>query len=77
MKELLVFKMPNCAPCKQLESILKDIQNVRLINVMDNMEEAEKYSIRKAPTVIIIEDGEEADRFTGVKTREEILSYLE
>ena len=77
MKEIKVFKMPNCAPCSQLEPVIKEFENVSILNVMDNMEEAKKFGVRKAPTVVFLKDGEETARFTGFKTREEILSYLE
>ncbi len=77
MKEIKVFKMPNCAPCLALEPVIKEFENVSILNVMDNMEEAKKFGVRKAPTVIILENGEEINRFSGFKTKEEIASYLE
>ena len=44
---------------------------------MEDFEKALQYSVRKAPTVIILENGEEINRFSGFKTKEEIASYLE
>ena len=44
---------------------------------MEDFEKALQYNIRKAPTVIILENGEEINRFSGFKTKEEIASYLE
>lgn len=77
MKEIKVFKMPNCVPCNQLEPIISEFENVTFINVKDNIEEAKKFGVRKAPTVIILENGQEINRFSGFKTKEEITSYLE
>lgn len=71
------FYSPNCAPCTLLKKELEGLDNVEYVNVMDNMEEAKKFGVRKAPTVIILENGEEINRFSGFKTKEEIASYLE
>ena len=77
MKEILDFYSKNCVPCTQLKKELDNFENVSILNVMDNMEEAKKFGVRKAPTVIILENGEEINRFSGFKTKEEIASYLE
>lgn len=76
MREILVFKMPNCAPCNQLEPVIKEFENVTFIKVMEDIEKAKKYQVRKAPTVIVLEDGEEKLRFSGFKTKEEIEELL-
>lgn len=72
MKEYLVFKMPNCSPCVQLTPIMEEFINVTFINALEDFELALKYNIRKAPTVIILQNGEEIGRFSGVKTKAEI-----
>jgi thioredoxin-like negative regulator of GroEL len=76
MREILVFKMPNCAPCTQLEVVMKDFENVSFLQVMENVEKSQQFNIRKAPTVIVLEEGKELLRFTGYKTKEEIENLL-
>ena len=71
------FYSPNCAPCTLLKKELEGLDNVEYVNVMEDFEKALQYNIRKAPTVIILENGEEINRFSGFKTKEEIASYLE
>ena len=77
MKEILNLYSKNCVPCTQLKKELDNFENVKYIDVMEDFEKALQYNIRKAPTVIILENGEEINRFSGFKTKEEIASYLE
>lgn len=77
MITLKTFVSVNCAPCTLLKKELDGLDNVEYINVMDDFEKALEFNIRKSPTVIFLKDGVETNRFTGFKTKEEILSYLE
>lgn len=77
MITILDFYAPNCVPCTMLKKELSDIINVKYINVTEDFEEAIKHNIRKAPTVIIFNNGEEINRFTGFKTKEEIEKLLQ
>ena len=77
MTTLKTFVSVNCSPCQMIKKELESFENVEYINVMDDFEKALEFNIRKSPTVIFLKDGEETARFTGFKTREEILSYLE
>lgn len=77
MINIVDFYSPNCAPCALIKKELEGLDNVEYVNVMDDFEKALEFNIRKSPTVIFLKDGEETARFTGFKTREEILSYLE
>jgi thioredoxin-like negative regulator of GroEL len=36
----------------------------------------QKYRVKNIPTVILIEDGQETRRFTGVKTFNQIIDFL-
>ena len=76
MTEILVFKMPNCSPCKMLEPVILEFENVTLLDTMKEIEKSMQYGVRKAPTVIHLEDGKEVGRFTGFKTKEEIKEFL-
>ena len=77
MKKIIDFYAPNCAPCIALKKELEGIENVEYINVMEDFDKALEYNVRKSPTVIILENGEEINRFSGFKTKEEITSYLD
>ena len=71
------FYSPNCAPCALIKKELEGLDNVEYVNVMDDFEKALEFNIRKSPTVVFLENGEEINRFSGFKTKEEIASYLE
>ena len=77
MTKIIDFYSPNCAPCALIKKELEGLDNVEYVNVMDDFEKALSFNIRKSPTVVFLKDGVETARFTGFKTREEILSYLE
>jgi thioredoxin-like negative regulator of GroEL len=72
MRKYLVFKMPNCSPCAQLKPVMEQFDNVEFVDASEDFEKALEYNIRKAPTVIILEEGVEIKRFSGFKTKQEI-----
>jgi hypothetical protein len=76
MKKLLVFKVPNCVPCKQLEITIGEMENVEFIDSSVDFETALDFNIKKAPTAILLDDGVEIGRFIGLKTRDEILKFM-
>ena len=72
-KVLLDFYAPWCAPCKQLDPLLDRVPlKVIKINVDEHPEIAGQYDVRGLPTVIVMEDGVEAVRFTGNKVAERL-----
>jgi thioredoxin 1 len=79
-KELLKFQADWCSPCKQLSSIMKDMDLGMPVNVVDidhDTAMTTKYQIRGVPTLIILEDGKEVKRMSGVKKLDELKQWLE
>lgn len=71
-----------CGPCKVLGPILDsiakeraDIQVVK-VDVDINSELSTEYAIRSIPAVYIFKNGEQINKFVGVKTKEEILKLI-
>lgn len=68
-KELLVFHAEWCGACKEYEKTLKEAENqgikIRRINIDKHPELARKYNVKRLPTTIVMEDGEEQDREEG------------
>jgi thioredoxin 1 len=68
-----------CLPCRKLTPITNSLKseglNILEIDIDENPEIAEKYNIRSVPTVILLEDGKEIDRFMGLRSKEEILNF--
>jgi thioredoxin-like negative regulator of GroEL len=79
-KELYYYTANWCNPCQTLGPIMDEIARqipVRKQNV-DYTDPAmlEAANVRNVPTVILVEDGQEIKRFTGVKSNSQIITWL-
>ena len=79
-KELYYYTAPWCQPCQTLGPIMDEIARqipVRKQNI-DYTDPAmlEAANVRNVPTVILVEDGQELKRFTGVKSNSQIITWL-
>ena len=80
MKELYYYTANWCNPCQTLGPIMDEIARqipVRKQNI-DYIDPAvlEAANVRNVPTVILVEDGQEIKRFTGVKSNSQIINWL-
>ena len=72
-----------CGPCRVLSPILEDvseeIEDVTIVkvNVDDNPSLSATFGIRSIPTVISFKGGKLVDKFSGVKSKEDIVSFIE
>ena len=79
-KELFYYTANWCQPCQTLGPIMDNI--ARQIPVRkQNVDYAdplllESANVRNVPTVILVEDGQEIKRFTGVKSNSQIITWL-
>ena len=80
MKELLKFSASWCQPCKILAGNFKyvDLGDVSLkeYDIEENMEESNKFSIRGVPTLILLKDGVEVKRKSGVLMPDQIEEFI-
>lgn len=77
----------NCVPCKMMQPIMKEIENIYgdKVNVVfydittaRNKEIAKKYKIRVMPTQVFLDaDGKEFFRHEGFYPRDEIVKMLD
>jgi thioredoxin-like negative regulator of GroEL len=79
-KELYYYTANWCQPCQTLGPIMDEIARqipVRKQNV-DYTDPLllESANVRNVPTVILVEDGQELKRFTGVKSNSQIITWL-
>ncbi len=72
-----------CGPCKMMSPIidsvaeeLGDSVKVCKVNTDDNMNLAEQYGIMSIPTIIIFKNGEIVNRFSGVRSKSEIIDAI-
>ena len=65
-KNMLLFKTPTCPNCKAAGAMLdKAGISYQAINANENAELVEKYGIKQAPTLVII-DGDSVEKYRGV-----------
>ena len=80
MKELFYYTANWCNPCQTLGPIMDEIarqipvrkQNIDYIDPLL----LESANVRNVPTVILVEDGQEIKRFTGIKSNSQIITWL-
>ena len=80
MKELFYYTAPWCNPCQTLGPIMDEVARqipVRKQNI-DYVDPAvlQAANVRSVPTVILVENGQELRRFTGVKSYNQIIDWL-
>jgi thioredoxin 1 len=80
MKQLLKFSATWCGPCKSLANNFKHVElgDVELvsIDIEEQSEKATQYGIRGVPTMVLLEDGVEVKRKTGVLMADQIQEFI-
>ena len=73
-----------CGPCKAIAPILKDIDAERSdsfliakVDIDENGDIAQKYSVMSIPTLILFKDGNVVKREVGAKGKNQILNMLD
>ena len=80
---LIDFWASWCGPCRMMSPVIDKISEemgdklkVCKVNVDENHELAEKYEIMTIPAFIVIKNGAESGRTTGVQPKEDILKLI-
>ena len=77
---LLDFYAPWCGPCNLLSPLLDEIASERpdirvcKINIDTEQSLASQHKVFRIPTLLVVRDGEEEDRFVGARSKEQILA---
>ncbi len=73
-----------CGPCKLMDPVLKEVAHhfdgqlkVGKVNVDDQAELAQRFSIVSIPTLILFKGGEKKDQLVGAVSRQKIDAFLE
>lgn len=80
---LIDFWAQWCAPCRAQNPILEELASewgdklrIAKVNVDDDPELAQQFSIMSIPTLILFKDGKEFRQVTGVQTKDQLLTLL-
>jgi thioredoxin 1 len=80
---LIDFWAEWCMPCKMMTPVLNEVANevngnvkICKINVDKQQSLASKFSVRSIPTLVLLKNGKEIDRFVGIKPKDFLLKQI-
>jgi thioredoxin 1 len=79
MKQLFYFSAEWCVPCQTLGPIMDQVSTqiqVQKFNIDYEADLITKYGVRNIPTVVLVENEQEVRRFTGVKSYNDIIRFI-
>jgi thioredoxin 1 len=79
MKQIFYFTAPWCEPCQVLGPIMNQVSQqtyVEKINIDYEMDRARSANVMSVPTVVLVENGQEIRRFTGVRSYEQVMQFI-
>lgn len=72
-----------CAPCRMMAPVLNDVSSelsgnshVGKVNIEQYQSLAQKFQVRNIPTLILLKNGIEVNRFVGIKNKEFLLQQI-
>ena len=72
-----------CAPCRMMAPVLNEVSSelsgnshVGKVNIEQYHSLAQKFQVRNIPTLILLKNGTEVNRFVGIKNKEFLLQQI-
>jgi thioredoxin 1 len=72
-----------CAPCRMMAPVLNEVAGelsdnsyVGKVNIEQYQSMAQQYKIRSIPTIVLLKNGKEVDRFVGIKSKEFLVNQI-
>jgi thioredoxin-like negative regulator of GroEL len=79
MKKIFYFTAPWCQPCQVLGPTMDKVASqmpVEKINIDYEIDRARSANVGSVPTVILVENGQEVRRFTGARSYEQVMQFI-
>jgi len=79
MKQIFYFTAPWCEPCQVLGPIMDKVSKqvrVEKVNMDYEMDRARGANVGSVPTVILVDNGQEVRRFTGARSYEQVMQFI-
>jgi len=72
-----------CAPCRMMAPVLNEVADeltgnsyVGKVNIEEYQSLAQKFQVRNIPTLILLKNGVEVNRFVGIKNKDYLLQQI-
>lgn len=73
-----------CAPCRMMAPVLNEVaeelsgnSHIGKVNIEEYQSLAQKFQVRNIPTLILLKNGIEINRFVGVKSKDFLLEQIQ
>jgi thioredoxin-like negative regulator of GroEL len=79
MRQIFYFTAPWCQPCQVLGPTMDKVSQqmpVEKINIDYEMDRARTANVGSVPTVVLVENGQEVRRFTGARSYEQVMQFI-
>ena len=74
---------PWCGPCRAMASVIDELatsmsgrMRVAKLNIDENPQSAARFAVASIPTLLVLKNGREVDRFVGLQSKEAIMQRL-
>ena len=79
MRKLFYYSAPWCVPCQSFGPVIDQVSAfmpVVKVNVDYEADLAARANVRSVPTVILVEGETEIRRFTGARSYEQVMQFI-
>ena len=79
MRRLYYYSAPWCVPCQSFGPVMDQVSAVMPIvkvNIDYEADLAQRANVRSVPTVILVENEQEVRRFTGARSYQDIMQFI-
>jgi len=73
-----------CAPCRMMAPVLNEVadelsgnSHIGKVNIEEYQSLAQKFQVRNIPTLILLKNGKEINRFVGMKSKDFLLEQIQ